>query len=542
VQASSLTVVSLGRLFASGNAGIHTIKLVRVTDNVDVPGGSVSLSMIGGTPGQFSYAALAAPLSLPAGSSYYLVTQEFQGGDRWYDYGSIATAPIATSNASIYSFDGIRWIITGASNTSYVPPNFLYSIGPPPAQYSLSSSVTPTSAGAILQNPSSAGGSFSSGTQVQLTATPSFGCNFLNWSGDLSGSANPQTLTMSAAKSVTANFACTGPTGTPFLTGATLNNPILRNDFTGWVGFRFTTGANALRVTALGRMFVNGNAQTHAAKIVRASDGTDVPGSVASVSMIGGAAGQFAYAALTDPVTLQANSAYYLVTQETQGADGWFDFGTIASTADASVNSSVYSFNGSQWIPVAGPNTSYVPPNFVYTVVTASPISVSVNSDPTGRSLSIDGATFTSSQQVVWTAGTSHTLAAPSPQAISSATQYVRRSWSDGGTISHSVTPSSAATFTATFVKQYLLTTAAFPPGSGSVSPSVTTSDGYYDEGTSPELTALPSAGCTFLSWAGDLTGTGSVQTCRCRPLAQSLQTFSAQPRLPPAHSSRATL
>jgi pectate lyase len=51
-----------------------------------------------------------------------------------------------------------------------------------------------------------AGGSFVEGSTVELQATPAAGHRFVEWGGDLSGSANPTTLTMDTAKSVTATF------------------------------------------------------------------------------------------------------------------------------------------------------------------------------------------------------------------------------------------------------------------------------------------------------------------------------------------------
>src|SRR6185436_4685506 len=42
---------------------------------------------------------------------------------------------------------------------------------------------------------------------VQLTATPGPLSNFVGWSGDTSGSANPLTVTMSGNKNITATFA-----------------------------------------------------------------------------------------------------------------------------------------------------------------------------------------------------------------------------------------------------------------------------------------------------------------------------------------------
>jgi pectate lyase/pectin methylesterase-like acyl-CoA thioesterase len=58
--------------------------------------------------------------------------------------------------------------------------------------------------GTIQSIPS--GPSYQAGTIVQLTAVPAAGWQFSNWSGDLTGSANPATIVMNSPKSVTAIF------------------------------------------------------------------------------------------------------------------------------------------------------------------------------------------------------------------------------------------------------------------------------------------------------------------------------------------------
>ncbi|MCK5261287.1 MAG: PKD domain-containing protein, partial [Thermoplasmatales archaeon] len=52
-------------------------------------------------------------------------------------------------------------------------------------------------------------GTYPSGTVVTLTATADLGWFFSQWSGDLSGSNNPETITMGSNKSVTAHFTQT---------------------------------------------------------------------------------------------------------------------------------------------------------------------------------------------------------------------------------------------------------------------------------------------------------------------------------------------
>jgi hypothetical protein len=99
----------------------------------------------------------------------------------------------------------------GSSTTA----NYIYSIyanytPSAPPQYTLTTNVV--GQGSITLNPP--GGVYEAGTVVTVTATPDSGWKFDNWSGDLSGSTNPTTITMNSNKSVTANFSLDVPTGT----------------------------------------------------------------------------------------------------------------------------------------------------------------------------------------------------------------------------------------------------------------------------------------------------------------------------------------
>src|SRR4029077_11052517 len=97
VGSADLTVTDLGRIVVAGNSGTHTVKLVDAATGLDVSGGSVSVSMAGGTPGQFQYATLSSPVTLLANHSYYLVSQEISGGDTWYEYNTTASTTAAPS-------------------------------------------------------------------------------------------------------------------------------------------------------------------------------------------------------------------------------------------------------------------------------------------------------------------------------------------------------------------------------------------------------------------------------------------------------------
>jgi hypothetical protein len=154
---------------------------------------------------------------------------------------------------------------------------------------------------------------------------------------------------------------------TTFVVSKVLGN--LRNGFGGWVGMRLTVGANALTVTELARIFVSGNNGVHTVKFVRASDQTDVPNGSISLAMSGGTAGQFKYGTLSSPVTLAANTIYYLVSEEFAGGDQWYDQSTttVATTGAGTCDGGVFSGSGFPWTLLANPNHTFGPVDFKYT-------------------------------------------------------------------------------------------------------------------------------------------------------------------------------
>ena len=70
-------------------------------------------------------------------------------------------------------------------------------------QYNLITNVSGN--GSIQMNP--AGGIYNENTVVQVTAIPDAGWQFSGWSGDLSGAANPESISMNSNKNITATFS-----------------------------------------------------------------------------------------------------------------------------------------------------------------------------------------------------------------------------------------------------------------------------------------------------------------------------------------------
>ncbi len=80
---------------------------------------------------------------------------------------------------------------------------------PPPQTHTLTTTVHGT--GTITR--SSNGPNYAAGTEVTLTAAPAAGMVFNGWNGDLSGDTNPAKITLSANRTVIANFTQALPSG-----------------------------------------------------------------------------------------------------------------------------------------------------------------------------------------------------------------------------------------------------------------------------------------------------------------------------------------
>lgn len=79
--------------------------------------------------------------------------------------------------------------------------------------YTLTTSVSPAASGSVNANPApdcNNGTLYTAGTIVSLTANANTGYAFSNWSDGATGATNPINITMSADKSVTANFVTSG--------------------------------------------------------------------------------------------------------------------------------------------------------------------------------------------------------------------------------------------------------------------------------------------------------------------------------------------
>src|SRR4029077_16239447 len=113
-------------------------------------------------------------------------------------------------------------------------------------------------------------------------------------------------------------------------------------------------------------------------------------------------------------------------------------------------------------------------------------VQVTVQTNPTGLSFTVDGNMYTAAQTFSWQPSSSHTIATTSPRSGGTGVQYVWQGWGDGGGISHPVAPTTNKTYTATFTTQYYLTMSHGT--GGTVSPT----SGWRNNGAVVSITATP--------------------------------------------------
>src|ERR1022692_4457124 len=411
-------------------------------------------------------------------------------------------SPQAGAAGTRYAY--ASWSDGGAQTHSITVPNSQATYTASFAtQYQLTTSASPGVGGTVTPV---SGLFYDSGTVVPITAAPSSGYSFTNWSGNVaSPSSASTTVAMSAPQTVIANFVSTsGITVATSAPGLQIvvdaGVPVMALQTYNWAaGSCHTIGVNSPQAGAAGTRYVyaswsDGGGQTHTVT------------------------------APNSPTTYTASFAtqYLLTTSASPGAGGtvtpvsglFYGSGTVVPiSATANSGYSFTNWSGNVAAPTSASTTVTMSAPQTVTANFVSTSGITVTTSPPGLQIVVDaGAPVMAPQTYNWAAGSSHSIGVNSPQPGASGTRYVYASWSDGGGQTHTViAPNSPTTYTASFNTQYLLTTAVSPAGAGTVTPNPTSPDGYYNSGTSVGLTAAPSS--QFLNWSGDLSGSANPQS-----------------------------
>jgi uncharacterized repeat protein (TIGR02543 family) len=143
--------------------------------------------------------------------------------ERWDIAASGMTGATSTKALSAAGSTTASWTHSGANRLAHslavVSPS-----GTATTSYTLTTSVS--GSGSVSRNPDAA--SYASGTLVTLTATPASGYQFAGWSGDLTGTTNPATVSMSANRTVTATFTPVSSSSYTLTTGVNGSGSVSR--------------------------------------------------------------------------------------------------------------------------------------------------------------------------------------------------------------------------------------------------------------------------------------------------------------------------
>ncbi len=143
-----------------------------------------------------------------------------------------------------------------------------------------------------------------------------------------------------------------------------------------------------------------------------------------------------------------------------------------------------------------------------------APQGITISTNPAGLQIIVDGATLRAPQTFPWVEGSIHTVSVPVAQG-GAPTRYMFAAWTDGGESTHTVTAMASLTIlTANFRRQHQVT--AFTATGGGVRLIPASEDGFYDERSTVELTAVPDSGFNFVTWT----------------TAQGVSTSAANPRV----------
>ena len=335
-------------------------------------------------------------------------------------------------------------------------------------QFLLNCSVNDVAMGSIATNP--AGTTFDSNSVVILTATARTGYTFTSWSGDLRGSANPDTLVMTGNMSVSAVFAVqdSTPSAGLQLSALSLSSGTLVPAFSPAVKNYAATVANGISL-------INVSATAQSAGATIAVNGNPIPsGGTSNAIPL-----DFGSNTLTATVTSQdgASSNSYVITITRSGPVCSNPATPSGFTATAQSSTSVRL----TWVDNASNETAYM-------VLQST----------------TEGGPFSSYLEQLVPNTTSCTVWNLTPGQ----TYYFKLYCVDYGCGSDAVFASVTLPPATT---DYTLAATANPPGAGTVSASP--SGSTYSGGTVVTLTATPANGYTFAGWSGDLSGTANPAT-----------------------------
>ncbi len=444
-----------------------------------------------------------------AGYAYgEVVTLQATAADGWAFKGWLDGATTLSTAAS-YEYTVVGGSKTLTARFEELAPN----------QFTLTVNVAPSAGGSVALNP--AGGVYNQGAVVTLTATPVAGYQFVNWTGDVTGTNPSVQVTMDANKTVTANFemiqfmtltlvaypanggtVSKAPDLPAYLTGAQVTltaTPADGYQFRGWLD-----GATTISTTATFEYTMPADHVTLTAKF------KTLPPNQFTVTVVADPANGGTVSKTPDlPAYLTgAQVTLNAVAAEGYTFDGWYDGATQVSA------------NASYVYTVADSNKT-----FTAKFALSPKYTLTLTADPANG-----GTVAKTPDQMDYLAGVEISLTATPADGFSF------RGWLDGATTvsaeaSYVYTmPAENKTLTAKFKTlppdQYTVTALADPANGGTV--SKTPNQPTYSVGTVVTLDAVAADGYTFRGWVDGATTVSQTASFQHTVTAEN-KTFTAR-------------
>jgi hypothetical protein len=129
VGPGAITIRKLGRSFDLGMTMTHQVRIVDAATKAVLGSTTVDMNTgSGGLGGLFKYGDLTPPVTLAAGQAFYVLSEEFAGGDRFYEQDTtFATRPEARIDSAMESDpQGVAYVPAGLVGHTYGPVDFQY--------------------------------------------------------------------------------------------------------------------------------------------------------------------------------------------------------------------------------------------------------------------------------------------------------------------------------------------------------------------------------------------------------------------------------
>jgi len=183
-----------------------------------------------------------------------------------YPYGTVVQLT-ATANTG-WTFSSWSGNLSGSTNPASITMNGNKSVTAHFTQNQYTLTITIDGSGSVTKNPNQA--TYTYGQVVTLTAVPGTGWAFSSWTGDLTGSQNPKTITMNGNKAVTAHFLDAAPPQISGVARAT-SNPLDTDPLYGWVNVSCTVTDNVAVSQVILRIHPPGGSWNNVSMVARGS-------------------------------------------------------------------------------------------------------------------------------------------------------------------------------------------------------------------------------------------------------------------------------